>query len=429
MKINFDNLIIDDGRKFLVNREIFKSEEIFELEKKYIFESTWNLIGLTSQLRNPYDYFTTYIMDTPIIITKDKNGELYGLINSCRHKGPMVCHKQSGNARAFVCRYHGWTYGIDGKNIKIKDEDYGQYPDFFQDLDHSLRRIKLQIYRDFIFASLKDEPLLFDDYIKELCPFLDMIIDQAGGAIECIPGNVRYYMDANWKFQLENGSDAYHFTSTHNSYIKILNNRKTNESAYSTIDVDKLERGTFSLGHGHNILWGPIPNISARSFTAGTSDKWRAYTRNLTIFPNAQIVDNASMQLRIWRPISAGITEIRTYCLAPTNENKQDRINRIRRYEEFFNPTGFATPDDIANYEDGQRGILADQIIWQQGHQRGSLVKCSAVTPDAVEIGSNPISSTKGGFRLGDETVMQDTYRTWLKLIKQGLIGAVDVKK
>jgi benzoate/toluate 1,2-dioxygenase alpha subunit len=66
--------------------------------------------------------------------------------------------------------------------------------------------------------------------------------------------------------------------------------------------------------------------------------------RNLSIFPNLQIAENASSQLRVIRPLAPDLTEMRTWCIAPKGESAQARRQRIRQYEDFFNPSGMATP-------------------------------------------------------------------------------------
>ena len=61
--------------------------------------------------------------------------------------------------------------------------------------------------------------------------------------------------------------------------------------------------------------------------------------------------------LRTFRPVAVDRTEMRSYCLAPIGEKPELRAWRLRQFEDFFNPTGIATPDDTVTYEDCQRGI------------------------------------------------------------------------
>ena len=98
---------------------------------------------------------------------------------------------------------------------------------------------------------------------------------------------------------------------------------------------------------------------------------WMFNMRNLTIFPNLQIAENASSQLRVIRPIAVDRTEMRTWCIAPKGESAAARRLRIRQYEDFFNPSGMATPDDTVSYENCQRGFAGRVEPWLQGYARG----------------------------------------------------------
>ena len=57
-------------------------------------------------------------------------------------------------------------------------------------------------------------------------------------------------------------------------------------------------------------------------------------------------MDQFSTQIRHFRPIAPDKTEVTIYCIAPKGESAEARRMRIRNYEDFFNPTGMATPDD-----------------------------------------------------------------------------------
>ncbi|MEB2400178.1 MAG: Rieske 2Fe-2S domain-containing protein [Alcaligenaceae bacterium] len=420
--------------EFLVHRDIYRDPEVFDWEMKYIFEGTWNLLGLESQIPKAFDYFTTHIGRTPVIVTRDAKGAAHCVVNSCRHKGALVCHTQQGNSRNFVCQYHGWAYDASGKNILIKDKKEGGYPPCFDNASHDLAPVpRFASYRGVLFGSLNPDVPELETYLGDLKTMIDLIVDQSPQGIECVAGTGAFTFQGNWKLQLENGVDPYHFSSTHPSYIQVLKKRAESKSVYSNFKSSELVRGTFAFGNGHNAMWGPAPSDAATPLSHSRAEledrvgsvraKWMAYVRNITAFPNAQFAENASLQLRIWRPLAPDLTEMRTFCLAPVGEPAEARRLRIRQYEEFFNPTGLATPDDITNYEDCQRGMQAAGIAWQQGHSRGTAFQRAAAPAEALELGVHPISSVVGGFNLGDETVMHETYRYWRTLIEQGLMN------
>jgi hypothetical protein len=119
-------------------------------------------------------------------------------------------------------------------------------------------------------------------------------------------------------------------------------------------------------------------------------------TRQLNVFPNLQLASTAALQMRVITPVAVDRTEIASYCLAPVGESPERRRQRLRQYQDFFNPSGLATPDDTVTFEDCQRGFASGEIEWQQGYARaiGRVVR----GPDAhaVELGIAPDTSVSG---------------------------------
>jgi phenylpropionate dioxygenase-like ring-hydroxylating dioxygenase large terminal subunit len=433
MNRSTEHLFEDESEAFLVGRDVYRDPEVFEWEMKYLFEGTWNLVGLSSQVPNPHDYVTGFVGRAPIIVTRGADGRLHCLLNTCRHKGAQVCHRAAGNARTFQCRYHGWSYDSAGRNILIKDRDQGAYSSRFDEDDHDLVPVaRFDEYRGLLFASLSADVPPLADWLGDVRRFIDLVVDQSPHGVECVPGRVDFVFHGNWKLQLENGVDPYHFSSTHPSYIQALQQRRSKASVYADFRSSELERGTFAFANGHNAMWGPAPSEKSTPLdfirdelvarVGPTTARWMSYVRNVTLFPNAQFAENASLQLRIWRPVAVDRTEMRTWCLAPVGEPAAARRLRIRQYEEFFNPSGLATPDDLANYEDCQRGFAAHAVRWQQGHARGAAARSTAEShPSCDELGVRPVSVVVGPFDLGDETIMQPTYRCWRELVERGL--------
>src|SRR5258706_15324256 len=117
-------LYIDDRPAegvFRVHRSVYADAGLFELEQKFIFERTWNFLGLESQLPGANDFVTAHIGRTPVLVARDAKGGLGAFVNVCRHKGAVVCSAEAGNTRYHVCPYHGWAYDASGKNVDIKD--------------------------------------------------------------------------------------------------------------------------------------------------------------------------------------------------------------------------------------------------------------------------------------------------------------------
>ena len=86
-----------------VDRVIFSDQEIYEMELEQIFARAWNFMCHESQIPNTGDFFMNYIGEESVIATRDKEGQLQVLLNTCRHRGNAVCRAEQGHASSFMC--------------------------------------------------------------------------------------------------------------------------------------------------------------------------------------------------------------------------------------------------------------------------------------------------------------------------------------
>ena len=433
--------LIDDRPEagvFRVSRAIFDNSALFDLEMARIFEGGWVFLGIADQAQAPHDFFTTTIGRVPVLVSRDASGTLGAFVNSCMHKGSRLAQTQSGNARLHVCPYHSWTYDSAGRNRGIKLHKAGCYAAAFETQGHDLARLPaFEEYRGFLFGSLGADVPPLAEHLNETAKLLDLVADQSEQGFELVPGGVTFTFAGNWKLQLENCSDAYHFTSAHPSYLRLVEQRQksnTQEAVQSVWEKSDywqedaegdVQGGSFSFNHGHVLNWGifgvtdamPLYESAeqlAQRHGAAKRD-WMFNMRNLTIFPNLQIAENASSQLRVIRPIAVDRTEMRTWCIAPKGESAAARRLRIRQYEDFFNPSGMATPDDTVSYENCQRGFAGRVEPWLQGYARGMARSRTGGNAYGDAIGLEPARSVLADAQLGDETLFHSYYREWAR--------------
>lgn len=140
--------------------------------------------------------------------------------------------------------------------------------------------------------------------------------------------------------------------------------------------------------------------------------------RNLTIFPNLQIIDIQSLQLRTWQPLAVDRTRMSSRCLAPRGESPQARRFRIRQYEEFFNAGGLATSDDNVMYALSQDGLAAHAAGDTHGYARGMAAPPPAADTFApLALGEARCNASAAGLAFGDETSIHAGYREWRRLM------------
>ena len=165
----------------------------------------------------------------------------------------------------------------------------------------------------------------------------------------------------------------------------------------------------FDLGHGHLMIWRDWDNPQDRFNYENLPEleqrmgKVRANwavgrLRNLLIFPNLMIMDQMSTQLRVLRPVG---------------ESASQRRTRLRYYEDFFNASGMATPDDLEIFNRSQRGFLAGGA---SDLSRGATHQVTEPDRFAEELGIRPRSC--GGW-IQDEGLYLGMYRAWLEQLQR----------
>lgn len=421
--------------KYQIDREAFTDPAVFDLEMKHIFERNWVFLAHESQVANQHDFHTSYIGRTPVIITRDKSGDIHGLINACAHRGARVCREKSGNRKTFTCPFHGWTYGAAGNLLDVTDEEKGGYSPKFSRDDYGLPKIaKLESYRGFIFGSLSDDVQPLSDYLAGAKTFIDLMVDQSqSGALEVLAGATRYRYHGNWKLQVENGLDGYHVGTVHANYFLTVNRRVEGKSKNDTRALDfkdwgTVEGGSFSFANGHTVLWSDYPNFQDRPnykildwLTEQHGEdraKWmNKRIRNLQLFPNVFLMDQTSTQIRIIRPIAVDETEVTTYCIAPVGESDEARAIRIRQYEDFFNASGMATPDDLTEFNNCQIGFGS-------GGGRMSDMSRGATRweHDAGKFGGDlEVDAVMSGPDIADEGLYVAIHDEWIKRMTEAI--------
>lgn len=426
------DLVIDrpqDG-VFGVSRRLFTDPQLFERELHAIFEGQWLYLAHASQLPNAGDYFTTMMGRRSVILTRTKDGTVHGFLNACAHRGTALCSNERGNKKVFTCPYHGWVYGADGKNLDVKDRDAGGYPKQFSERSKDLTPLaRLGEYRGFIFGSLSPDVPSLDDHLGGAARFIDLLVDQSPHGLEVLKGSGTYRYRGNWKLQAENGIDAYHFTTVHQNYVMVLQRRAqthTSDKLRSGFDQRQwqADNGCYDLGNGHAAIWLTFAAPQNRPLWERRdeitqrigperADWMLKRQRNLLLYPNVQLMDQASTQIRVFRPIDVDLTEVKIYCIAPKGESAQARAQRIRQYEDFFNASGMATPDDLAVFQAAQVGCNAEDGC-PQGYERGMAHVAAGADAPAQALGLKPVTS---GPSAQDETLFHGVYRHWAKLM------------
>lgn len=379
-----DNMIIDDREAglFRVNRRSFTDPAILTRERERIFDRCWIYAGHESEVPNPGDFRSRRVAGRPIIVARGDDGQVR-VLNTCPHRGALVCREQTGNARSFQCPYHAWTFNNCGELVGIPGED--AYSPAFDRRERSLVPApRVESYRGFVFVCFDPTAETLVEYLADAKEYLDLVCDQSEVGMEIVHGTQSYSIRANWKLLVENSIDGYHALPTHQRYLAFL----AETGGLDMQSVSRLRGVAKALSNGHAVIeyeppWGRVVARWAPSFgearkadIAAVQQKLEARfgaewayrvsqtSRNLAIFPNLVINDIMSITVRTFFPVSSDYMEVSAWALAPQEESAEDRALRLDNFLTFLGPGGFATPDDVEMLESCQKGFANREVAW-----------------------------------------------------------------
>ncbi len=180
-----------------------------ELERERIFGRTWQLVARMDDLARPGDYVPVSVLDEPIVVIHGLDGRLRAFYNVCRHRAGQVALVR-GNRKSLQCRYHGWTYGLEGdlRAAPEMEESEG-----FDPADFGLLPVRVERWGPFIFVNLDDEaPTLL-----QTMGSIPGEVSAAGFVVERMGLVERrdYEIECNWKVYVDNYLEGYHLPIAH----------------------------------------------------------------------------------------------------------------------------------------------------------------------------------------------------------------------
>jgi phenylpropionate dioxygenase-like ring-hydroxylating dioxygenase large terminal subunit len=269
-----------------------------------------------------------------------------------------VCRADEGNAAAFTCTYHGWTYGNDGKLVGVPG--YKEY--YYEELDMErwglIPVAQIDSYRGLIFATFDPEapPLL--EYLGDINFYLDLCIGRRDGGTEIIGGVHKWVMPCNWKIAADNFcGDGYHLQVSHISAMRV--------GFGGGPGIGRQpggERFGVDAGNGHAVTLNFTPDINAqpplddylKSIMPEREKQLGALRSGLstgagTVFPNFSILIS-SHTIRVWHPRGPDKTEVWSWGIvdraAPMDIKEAMRVDYLRR----FSMAGSFEQDDGENW-------------------------------------------------------------------------------
>ncbi|MES2184103.1 MAG: SRPBCC family protein [Pseudomonadota bacterium] len=207
--------------------QVFSDPAIYAQEQQKIFRGpVWHYLCLETEIAQGGDIRTTWIGETPVIVTRDQQGAVHAMVNRCAHKGALVCLKDHDNRQSLTCVYHAWNYGLDGRLKSVAFQKgvrgKGGMPEDFDPAKHRLQPVRTESYSGIVFGTFSDETPPLEDYLGErISAFLRRNMDHPLKVL----GTHSQMIHNNWKLYAENVRDSYHATLLHTFYTTFKVNR------------------------------------------------------------------------------------------------------------------------------------------------------------------------------------------------------------
>jgi phenylpropionate dioxygenase-like ring-hydroxylating dioxygenase large terminal subunit len=204
------------SRASTIPKRFYLDPDVLELEKDRIFGSTWQLVARTDDLQRIGDFVPVTVLDEPIVITRGLERELRAFYNVCRHRAGQVALTK-GNRKSLQCRYHGWTYGLDGC---LRAAPEMEDTEGFSKDDFGLMPVRVDTWGPFVFVNLSDAA----PPLSEALGAIPSEVAAAGYDVERMRLVERrdYVIECNWKVYVDNYLEGYHLPIAHPQLFKEL---------------------------------------------------------------------------------------------------------------------------------------------------------------------------------------------------------------
>jgi choline monooxygenase len=183
------------------------------IDSELVFARTWQNVGHTAQVAQEGQYLVATVADDPVIVVRGKDGALRAFFNVCRHRGgPLAL--EDGCARALQCKYHGWTYLLDGTLRGVPAMDRTE---LFDRADFSLVPLRVETWQGLVFVNLDQAAQPLETFVEGIVERIAPLrLDQLRFTRE-----VRYTVESNWKVYVDNYLEGYHVPYVHPELVKL----------------------------------------------------------------------------------------------------------------------------------------------------------------------------------------------------------------
>ena len=191
--------------------QVYTSPEFLELELDEIFNHEWFCVGRVDEFANPGDFRTTQIGRDPVIVLRDRDGQLRAMSNICRHRMSTLLEGEGNLKGRITCPYHAWTYNLDGQLIGA-----AHMRDNFDKKQVCLPQFSVEVWQGWVYVSLDPDAAPLAPRLK---PLSERLANYKLDGYETL-FRAEEIWPTNWKILVQNFTEGYHLFVAHAKTIE-----------------------------------------------------------------------------------------------------------------------------------------------------------------------------------------------------------------
>lgn len=206
--------LVDAGRS--LPSSWYTDPTVFADEQRHILRRGWHYVTHVGALAQVGDNHLAEIAGVPVVLVRDRAGELRGFVNICRHRAhPVVI--EEGNRKHLQCHYHGWSYELDGSLLRAPRSDMEPV---FDPTDLGLVPVHVAEWGPMVWVNV-------DPAAPPLTSWIDGMPELMAGrgfdVDSCVAGPTHTWeIGCNWKVFQDNTIECYHCPTTHPEFASLV---------------------------------------------------------------------------------------------------------------------------------------------------------------------------------------------------------------
>lgn len=301
------------------------------LERQRVFARTWQPAARRDELRRPGDFASADVAGEPVVLTRGQDEILRGFYNVCRHRAGNVAVGK-GNRKTLQCRYHGWTYSLEGRLTSTPEFEGAAG---FSKAEYGLPPIQVAEWGPFAFVNLDPASPGLDAFLGEIAAETRPIALEAMRMVE----RRDYVVECNWKVYVDNYLEGYHIPVAH-------------PGLYRELDYENYRVDTRRLHSRQMAPLRPVAGAGApRRYAEVRPDDQALY---YWVFPNFMVniyPDNLSSNLILPLGPERTLTVFEWYFLEPGSGESWEGVQQAVAFSDEIQK------EDIEICEAVQRGL------------------------------------------------------------------------